>query len=204
MKLIIGISGKAMHGKDSLARIIENKLRFGGKNIFTRYVNYADKIKDVVADMFYLDRRALDDLKYKETPLDIGITPRKILQVVGTDIARSLYKDVWVKNYERLVIDQFVNYSERDNVVIFTPDLRFRNEFDALGNFHNNGVVDLQVVRIRVFRIGFQGIDGCEHTSECDLDEIPDEDFDHVAEAIDLRELEYVGDKIAELIMEKF
>lgn len=88
-----------------------------------------------------------------------NMTSRDILQVVGTDICREIYGDIWV--------NACINKIKRDGpeLAVIT-DVRFPNEVEAVQN--NNGKV------IRFLRGPFANKD--EHESETKLDNY--ENFD--------------------------
>jgi hypothetical protein len=201
MKLIIAISGKAGHGKDSLANIIKKNIGKEKKVFFDR-ICYADKLKDVSADLFSLDRSNLSDLDYKDAPLHHfeGTTPREILQVLGTDISRKLFGNIWVYHYEKRVVRTLLdNYHSTDDVIIFTPDLRFKNEYDALKEFEKTDIIDLKTCLIRISRPGFSIDIGKEHSSENGLDDVIE--WDYSIEARDMPGLEEQGKTLSQLII---
>ena len=97
---------------------------------------------------------------------EINLTPRLLLQVVGTDLFRNqLHPNTWVNA-------SFANYL--NNAWIFT-DVRFPNELEAIKK--RKGIT-IRVNRGLVERTG-KMIQGPEHISETALD---DAKFDYVIE----------------------
>ena len=153
---IIGIIGRKMHGKDTIADIIVSKydyqkisfatpLKEGGRQIFglTEEQLYGDK-KDVIDDFW-------------------KVTPRTLLQFVGTDLFRNqlsdvipyIGSDIWVQRLEKTLIDN----PEQKYVI---PDIRFINEIKMLKK-HN-------AIIIKVHRPDLLNRD--EHISEKGIDNI--------------------------------
>ena len=94
------------------------------------------------------------------------MTPRKMLQQVGTDLFRNqLHPNTWVNA-------TFANYQD-DNWII--TDMRFPNELEAVKK--HNGIT-IRINRGLVERTG-KMIQGPEHISETALD---DAEFDYVIE----------------------
>ena len=130
MKKIIGICGLIGHGKDSVAGALI-------KDGYNR-ISFAGVLKDTIASLFGWDRILLEgntpeSRVWRETVdewwskrLDIpNLTPRYVLQYIGTDVLRThFHPDIWVAACERQV-----EMSEK-NVVI--SDCRFFNELKAI------------------------------------------------------------------------
>jgi len=127
---LIAICGFQGSGKDTLANIlIENygytKVSFGGI------------LKDIVSIIFNWDRDLLEGItiksrEWRETVdnwwanrLDIpNLTPRYILQHIGTDILRNkFHPDIWVAALERKLYNKC-------GIVI--TDCRFQNEIEMV------------------------------------------------------------------------
>jgi hypothetical protein len=123
---IICISGKAQHGKDTVATMLKDKLVGDGFSVLITH--NADLLKHI-CKMFFGWNGEKDE---------IG---RQILQHVGTDIIRKQKPDFWV-DFVCEVLSLFPD--EWDYVLI--PDCRFPNEIDKLtqNGFHTT---HLRVVR---------------------------------------------------------
>lgn len=144
--MIIGVLGKKRSGKDTFADyVIENS----SKN-FTKY-SFAVPVKEICKTAFLLT----DEQVYGEHKEDIddrwNVTPRLLMQVVGTDLFRELlpkiipeFKEVsenlWVKHF------QFWREQNPDKNVII-PDVRFQNEVDIIKEM---GGITIQVESDRV------------------------------------------------------
>jgi hypothetical protein len=166
--MIIGISAKKQHGKDTVANIIQEL----SNNKF-RIVKFADKLKDFVCELINCKREDLENEEFKNKPLgsewdflddnyDIQqMTPRLLLQKIGTDALRNnVHKNIWINA-------TFSEYFERCNWLI--TDLRFPNELYSI-NIKEG-------ITIRVNRPSI--ISNDNHDSEISLDNAK---FDYIIE----------------------
>ena len=124
---IIGICGFIGCGKDTVGNLLVDT--YG----FTK-ISYADRLKDTVATMFGWDRGLIEgdtaqSRIWRETPdefwskeLGYTVTPRLVLQRVGTDCMRKGFNDqVWTLFVKKTLLDH-----PDTNFVV--PDVRFFNE----------------------------------------------------------------------------
>lgn len=186
---LIGISGKAGSGKDTIGEIIQ-KLCLTNKGPQFEIKKFAGKLKQTASLLTGISIEKFEDQEFKKTilgsewgkttkqnPLN-AIEPfkditfvemmsvRDLLQKLGTEAMRNgLHENVWVNAL-------FANYTEDKQWVI--TDVRFPNEFKAIKE--KGGIV------IRVNRPGY-GNSMKElaeaHPSETALD---GHDFDYVIE----------------------
>ncbi len=104
---IIGLTGKAGSGKDTVARIITEELESQGKTVTK--LSFAAPLKDCAVLLWGWDRERLEsDFDYKEgNTLDdgspdpaceaLGMTRREFMQQFGTEAMRNnIHRDVWV------------------------------------------------------------------------------------------------------------
>lgn len=125
--LIVGFAGKARSGKDTAgAYLVENYQ-------FLRY-SFAQPLKDATKIMFHLTDKQIEN---KEKPAEPwGRSPRELYQKVGTDIARNIDVNVWVKG-----ADIFRQENPGRSIVI--TDVRFSNEADWIRS-HGGVVIFLE------------------------------------------------------------
>lgn len=110
--MIIGIAGKKRSGKDTAAKVFE---RLG----FT-HDSFAAPMKRCLESILGHELRDED----KEVPMDWldGITPRKMLQTLGTEWGRCMvHSDLWVRSMMR-----------RAPPMCVISDVRFENEAAAI------------------------------------------------------------------------
>ena len=141
--MIIGICGLIGSGKDTIADYLQNIHQF-------RRESFAHALKDAVAQIFGWDRELLEgrtkesrhwreqvDPWWSERLAMPNLTPRHVLQVWGTEVARkSFHDDIWIASLENKL------RKTKDDVVI--SDCRFPNEIASIK--HAGGVV-IRVVR---------------------------------------------------------
>lgn len=146
MKIIL-ISGKARHGKDTVAGFLQKSLEEHGEDVLIAH--YADLVKYVCKTFFGWD--GVKD--------EYG---RNILQYVGTDVVRAKRPNFWA-DFLSDILSIFAD--EWDYVII--PDTRFPNEIECMKS------LDADVVHIRVRRSGFESPltpEQQKHASEVALD----------------------------------
>lgn len=121
---IIGITGYAQHGKDTIASVLSRELGYNR-------VALADQMKaamltlNPIAEQLYGNRLAtLVELEgWDEAKKEPEV--RRLLQVFGTEVGRNMLgEDVWIEALVRNT-KGFYSPSERKLVI---PDIRFPNE----------------------------------------------------------------------------
>lgn len=159
MKLI-GITGKARSGKDTLAR-------FG----FTQYgftrIAFADPLKLAAQHIFGLSHEQTWDDDLKEVVIPFwNMSPRQMFQLLGTESVKGTFgDDTWMKRW-------ILSYSlmrETDDIVV--PDVRCDIEADGIRKL---GGVIIEVQR----GVGLNGSTG-DHASERGLSTLPDFTIDN-------------------------
>jgi hypothetical protein len=129
--MIIGICGLIGSGKDTIADYLQNIHQF-------RRESFAHTLKDAVSSVFGWDReliegrtrqsrewRAQVDPWWAERLNMPNLTPRYVLQVWGTEVARrGFHDDIWIASLENKL------RKTTDDVVI--SDCRFPNEIAAI------------------------------------------------------------------------
>lgn len=121
---IIGITGLARSGKDTLAEYLVNDHGF-------IKLSFAAPIRAFVADITGLPVSAMEDGPEKEQPLDWlnGQTPRRLMQTVGTEWGREMIdRDLWVK-----VVAQKIRQARQAGATgVVVSDVRFDNEAEFI------------------------------------------------------------------------
>ena len=181
--MIIGISGKAQSGKDTVCKMIVYTLwyynysqrlkpfgiehynntyeRFGDVIDFTSHwykTSFADKLKQCLSIILRTSRSKFEDNEFKKSEVEwLGITVRELLQKFGTAIRNEVSDDFWVKACLK-------DFEEHNNYLI--TDVRFKSE--AKGIKEKEGII---------IRVNREGAGAGNHISEIDLD---DYSFDYV------------------------
>ena len=161
--LVIGITGRAGSGKDSAPSFIEDRVLPNE----TVVRHFADRLK-AIANLFF-SQEQLTDRELKEKVDEFwGISPRRFLQMCGTEMFRKVWReDVWTKCLEREIMYMQGNASENAMYkrIVFVPDVRFPNEVETI---HKLGGIVARVVRPN----NPLGI-SAQHDSERFIDELP-------------------------------
>lgn len=133
---IIGITGLARSGKDTLADYLVNDHGF-------IKLSFAAPIRAFVADITGFPLSAMEDGPEKELPLDWldGQTPRHLMQTVGTEWGRNMIdRDLWIK-----VVEQKIRQARREGATgVVVSDVRFDNEADFIHDWHGGAVVKVE------------------------------------------------------------
>jgi len=121
MRIIIGVAGPARAGKDTIAEALTSSpLTVAGmvRQDCIRFA-FADIMKKHLARILEVDLPYfhLEHLKDEEIP-GRTYTPRKAMQLFGTDFGRALHPDFWLHMADRGLGDG----------VWVIPDVRFENE----------------------------------------------------------------------------
>ena len=186
--MIIGISGAANCGKDTVANYIVENYSFVK-------IAFADKIKRILMDLYDLSynnlwgpsaNRAMHDVRYKIPDSDEYLTVRLGSQAFG-DCGRSLYINTWVdytiNDIKKLTNSYFYNYEDRIGIIkdyfsfgkknVIVSDCRYLNEMNRL---RNEGA---KIIRIKKQSSGLKDKTG-KHSSEANQVQILDSYFDAV------------------------
>lgn len=178
--MIIGISGKAQSGKDTVSKMIRytiwyynisQRLKPFGVDHYTECYNnssilskhwyhtsFANKLKRCLSELLRVNPKDFENIDFKNSQIKwLGITVRELLQKFGTAIRNEVCDDFWVKACLK-------DYEKWDNWII--SDVRFKSEA--------KGIKDLDGIILRVNR---EGAGAGNHISEIDLD---DYQFDYV------------------------
>ena len=139
---VIGIVGFIASGKDTTFDFISKKFN-------VKKDSYAGPLKDACANIFGWDRNLLEGTttnsrnwremkdEFWSDHLGQNITPRKILQVMGTEVMRNnFHNDVWILSMKKRI--------RESKVPVIITDCRFPNEISAIKEM--NGIV-VQVKR---------------------------------------------------------
>ena len=139
---VIGLLGTAGVGKSLMASILAREFKLS-------ILGVADPIKRAAMAWWGVPQAVLwgdSALRNQDVPGVPGLTVRRVLQVIGTDVARMLDEDVWVRTagdaIDGLRQSRFCGYSERRGLYssfepryhlggVAVPDLRFENEARA-------------------------------------------------------------------------
>lgn len=132
MTKILAFSGRKQSGKSTAAEYVESTIKQLNLSLSYKTYSFADPLKkDICMGILGLsyqqcygsdeDKNTITDLKWDGEQL----TARRAMEVIGTDIFRKLFHDVWVR-----ATMLKINREQPDIAII--PDCRFPNEVDAI------------------------------------------------------------------------
>lgn len=136
--MLIGICGFQGAGKDTFANLLVEQFSF---NKFS----FASTTKDVLSIIFGWNRNLLEgdtiesrefretvDLFWSEKLKIPNLTPRKMLQKIGTDLFRNHFdENIWICSIEKKIL---MEYQKNSLANIVISDCRFPNEIQLVKN----------------------------------------------------------------------
>jgi hypothetical protein len=167
MSMLIAITGKKGHGKDSVGRILASELNL-------RLDAFAAPIKSAAKEWFDLSEGQVNGTIEQKETIDPrwGITPRFVLQTMGTEVARSIHPDVWaralIRRHESAMAEAARKWEHGPGayrpVGTVITDLRFENEANII---RSHGGIILYVTRSSISENEFSA-----HASEVSVETI--------------------------------
>lgn len=149
--MIIALCGRKQHGKNTVGDILTQQ--YGYKQIAL-----ADPVKKIAGEIYNLTTAQLyGDCKEIIDPR-WGVTPRHIMQTIGSELGRSIHPDTWI----RYLIQDLQRRQDTAPGWVVT-DVRYPNEAGALQ-------LQLGAEIWRVDRSGMPDMD--THSSETSIDAI--------------------------------
>jgi hypothetical protein len=159
--MIVGILGRKGSGKDTVGDYLVSN-----KN-FMKY-SFANHLKYGMMEVFGFSKEQVFGNLKEEVDEYWGVTPREVLQIIGTDVFQfdlpnkyfpnkiNFDRSFWVKRFLK-------DYHKFENKNIVICDVRFQHEVDALTN-------DMNARIIKIERPSINAMDA--HLSENEIDSI--------------------------------
>lgn len=112
---LLGVCGRKRHGKDTVGEFLWQDFGFTP-------IGFADPIKRICMDIYGLSYDQCFGTETDKETIDErwGLTPRYIMQKVGTEMGREVHKDTWV----RYCFDKINMASRGEHVLIHIPERR--------------------------------------------------------------------------------
>lgn len=164
MTRLIGVTGRAGAGKDTIAQILKYNLDCDVGNWTS--IAFASPLKEICQQVFEfshdqlygsLETKNAPDKRYPR-PDGTFLTSREAMQVLGTEFGRRCYPDIWIEMGMRKAKREL---AAGRNVVI--TDVRFVNEAMAIRAYAGE--------IWRVYRPSADAVPAT-HTSETELDSV--------------------------------
>ena len=158
---IIGICGKKYSGKDTIADILVTEYGY-------EKISFATPLKKACALIFGFTDNQLNGSEKEMIDPFWKITPREVLQFVGTELFRKqvgviiphVGEDIWVISLLKIINDN-------PNKKYVIADIRFPNEISCIKS-NLNSVAIWRVTRPTENNNNFSN-----HASEIDIDKLP-------------------------------
>lgn len=140
-KPLVGITGLKGHGKDTVGKHLEDAHHWSREA-------WAGKLKAVARSLWDLHHSQVDGtIEQKETMDERwGVTPRHLLQALGTEVARHAHPETWIRFLLRQLAEFEASELAADQLLEGWAicDCRFPNEADAI---RKHGGIVVRVVR---------------------------------------------------------
>ena len=160
--MIVGVIGKKRSGKDTIAEYLVEK------HGFIR-MSFADPMKIACKHIFYMTDEQMWGYGKEVIDPRYGVTPRKILQVMGTEMFQyDIYKHIpelkeKVPPRTLWVYRLMMEYEKIKNLKVVISDVRFQHEAEE--------ILKVGGLLIKVIRPKF-GFEEDNHASEKEIDDI--------------------------------
>ena len=118
---IIGLVGYKGSGKTTVAKILQDSRGYVK-------IAFADKLKIVAKQIYNLTNEQVYGPAKDLVDHRYGITPRFILQRLGTEVCRSIHPDTWVMDLENTIVTRS-NIKSKCYVI---DDVRYPNEVNLV------------------------------------------------------------------------
>ena len=163
--------GKDFITQNHIIPFLENKLK-----IKTLQISLADQIK--------VNVMTKENITYKDVYVNKNEKTRKLLQMEGTELGRDVFgKDIWIRYYQNWI----TVLQGRGIRAITTCDIRFKNELEWFKSQKNTVLIRIYAPKRNNQRLLQESNEKKDiydilsnHISECDLDDINDDQFDFV------------------------
>lgn len=121
-QMLFGLVGKKGVGKDTVADYLVSK------HCFQKHA-FAWPIKEACSLLFQLSLDAFENDQKEVVNRRHNLTPRQMMQLVGTDMFRNMVDDdFWIHHFLAFYND----HNTRKNVNLVVSDVRFQNEVDII------------------------------------------------------------------------
>ncbi len=131
--MIVGFVGRKGAGKDTAADILVHKQGY----VRTKF---AQPIKDICKIAFQVPAALFDGPETETVVEKHQISPRQMMQMVGTDFFRSnIHENFWIQHFEDWV------RAQPPSTRVVVTDIRFQNELDIV---HRLGGLVVKIERV--------------------------------------------------------
>lgn len=177
---IIGLCGFKGSGKDTVADMLVNTSNY-------KKIAFADFIRNAAKELFDWDDSSFDANNKEKVDEYWNVTPRKILQELGTEFLRIHCKDILSTEFElpngekhnatfhiKRINKDVIKLLNSNNKNIIFSDIRFQDELDYIKKL--GGTI------IKVVRPSLSNNEFSQHVSEQNIDKLQNIDYELVNE----------------------
>ena len=133
MPPIIGLCGKAGHGKNSIADILTKLYGY-------QQLSFAGPLKSGSSELFQIPLETMENRNLKEIKIErFGASPRKILQIMGDVLRKNVDEDFLLKILG-WKIEELWGSTEIPKRPIVITDVRFDKEAQLVHAFANSAI----------------------------------------------------------------
>ena len=126
--ILLGLSGAIGAGKSDVAAYLADTLSY-------THLSFADALRDAASVFFDIPVYELRDRKTKEVVHPVwGITRRRMLTLLGNDVARDMVRsDFWIIKMQNKIyeLQQYATDKQIPSKIVI-DDVRYDNEKDAI------------------------------------------------------------------------
>jgi len=131
--MIIGLIGKKQSGKTEIAKYLMeiSDLKFVKLSFANKVKEVCKLIYDLSDIQLFGDQKEIIDKRY-------NLTPRFIMQQMGTEVARNIHSDTWIMALNS-TYNMCIEFNKQRNLAIpnfIIDDCRFLNEADWIKSKH--------------------------------------------------------------------
>ncbi len=175
---IVGICGKRRSGKDIVADHLCQQ--YG----YTKY-KIADKLKSMCQLLFGFTDEELEITKDEPCERWDNVTPRRVMQFMGTEVMQHQLQDLFPKVGRKFWIRAVINDFAHERIAI--SDMRFLHELEELKRLERDGA-DVKVIVLKIRRNTTETPSDADlHESEVECSKIqPDVIIDNDGDVEDL------------------
>lgn len=175
-KTVILISGKMRSGKDTIAKILLERLKSDKTNPVI--MHFSDPMKFIISKTLDIPYDNLNSLKNNneeihisgkltnDVTLNVYTNMRRILQQFGTDAMQTAFgKDIWVSLMQKKI------ENDNEHNIFIIPDFRFKHEYfkNPYRNWYTTDNTNFITIKVKS-DLKSSIINENHHISEHDLD----------------------------------
>lgn len=142
---VIAICGAKHCGKDTLANWIQATFDY-------RKIIIAEPLKQVCKILFEFNNHQLDGDQKDVIDSKLGVSPRQVLQFIGTDVMQFKLQELIPSMGRSIWINKVINDQKQPEQRIVISDLRFIHEYEILRHHYDKQLIIIRIENSRVIK----------------------------------------------------